>query len=515
MSFFVLLPVCIKGQTSKDVLESSYLDLDYQRKLFDVHFGKLASKYNLWKGNTWSDIGLYFNNTNRDYKAPQMYGSENSLSLGTESVQRIDSMGYTFYGKFSYKTDRFFDSKFNQVHSFPEYGNPFYLFTPLTGKWETQEYYLEGGAAKSIVENKLSLGVHIIYGGSFFNKTNDTRNKQTNSSISISPSITYGIGAANHVSLAFIYSRDKYKPMNSNHYAIPGDDPDYWLYLNQGLGTYYRPSLGYGLVSLNNSYGMNTEWYIAFSDDKNLTLNISADLSEDINRSVISKPSSDDPYIYGKYKLLKYNASINYSNSIGNGRLISVLKYQGISGNGHTFNEEQLSYQKSYNFSSRVVSFSTDYYNQNLFARKLSLSVDYDYTYGIDLNYGQKYSYSNVIPRFSIVFPSHSIFKGRMSYILDFYSNLNLDYFHDPVGARENIYTKEILSPTIAYETSNYVSVSPSINYSIRLTNKMLANFNFGVGLFKPLSVNYENLNTSLSTDVYNSSVFTAFKIIF
>lgn len=514
-SIACLAPLSLFSQESGEGDVSNYVERDYQNRNYTLHFDKIASAKNLWTGESWSAIALSAHQFHREFKTPQMFGSENSVMLQTESIQMIDSSGYAFYGKFYYKTDREFNSHFNQVHTIPSYGNPFYLFMPRKGKWETQEYFLEGAASKNIVKEKLFAGFHISYSGDLYNKVVDTRNKQTNMSVVLSPSLTYNFSEKDYLSLSFMYKRDKYKPLNSNKYQQPGDDPDYWLYMNQGMGTYDRPTIGYGLISETDTYEFAAQWHRRIDFDKYFTFTVSADLAQNMLNSTVSKPQSNETYIYGKYDYNVLKASVAYTSGFREGKLLGAIEYNQVSGKGNIYNEQQSVYQKSYSYKSRNATAFLAYYPKSAIINKIQFSLKYDYSYGLDLNYGQTYSYTNILPDISASFLSHKLFNGNVFYNLGGSFNYNLDNSHSPVGAFSNIYTKSILNPTLSYATSNYLSANSSIVFQTNVTKDILGEFEMGGSFLKPITLNYINSDTIVSLDDMNNSVYLIFKVIF
>lgn len=485
----------------------------YNTKNYMFHYSKVISAANLWEGPSWSVMDFSVNQQHREFKAPQMFGNGNSIRFETESLQKLDSAGYTFYGKFSYQTNRDFNSEYNQSYLIPDNGSPLYLFTPVKGKWETQEYYFKGGASKRI-NNRLFVGASMSYSGDLFNRIIDVRNKQKNLSIELSPSLSYLLNDNNAISLAFGYNRKKAEPSNTNYYPRPGDDRNYWIYINKGLGTYERINVGYGLYFLTSAFDLSALWSRKINNDR-LSFIFSYKSGNDIVQSKLNRPQTNTFYKLGKYSWSSFESDLVYTADIFGLKTINRLQFEMFEGLGYTHNDSQNQYQQSYKYTHNHISLASLLFPKTGFINFIDLKLDYYHKYALDFNYAQKYSYDNLLTNITLNVFNSSILWGKLSYQLSAIANVNLSYEHDPMSARTNIYTVNILNPTLSYNTMNYALVAPSIIWEKSIAGGYVFGFEVGGSIAKPITINYINSNTNLSTDSINNSVYFSFKFIF
>lgn len=486
----------------------------YNLGYYNLLFNNVISATNLWEGPSWSTIELSFNQVDREFKTPQMFGNGNYIQFETESIQKLDSLPFAFYGKFRYKTSRDFNSEFNQFYKIEDNGNPFYFFTPAKGKWETQEYFFKGGASIQLLKDKVFVGASMGYAGDLYNRIIDIRNRQTNLLIEISPSVTYKISQINSISLGFRYTRHKYEPIMSNYYQRPGDDRTYWLYLNKGMGTHERVNMGFGLYFLTNSYDLTGQWIGSVGDD---LMSVDFTYHSGIN-SVDSKnniPQTNDFYKLGKYELNRLNGRIGYKRDLFGFKSLNNLFFEKSNGSGFTHNDQQNQYQKSYSYSAIKAGLSSHIFPGSFLVNHFKVGLKIEDISGLDLNYGQKYSFINVVPELMINMLNHKFLKGYMSYGFTLNANLNLGFSHDPVGAKTSIYTTSILYPTLTYKTLDYLVAAPSVLWEKNLKNNYMIGFELGGSIAKPIKINYINTYTSTMLTDINNSVYIVFKFIF
>ncbi len=501
-----------------DVDKSSLMytiERDYQHSNFIQHFDKISSITNLWEGSLWSVMELTVNKYDTPFKTPYMFGNGNYISFLTESVQKIDSLGYAFYGKFMYKTNRDFDSEYNLFYKMPDNGNPIYLFVPVNGKWETQEYFFKGGISKELVKNRLYAGASMSYSGDLFNRIIDTRNRQTNLSIGLSPSITYALNQNNNISLALIYKREKYEPINSHYSQRPGDDQNYWLYLNKGMGTYERLNTGYGFYSITNKFDISLQWQKKYRQGNLLSAIFSIENGSNIFQSKVNIPETDDFFKLGKYNWNNLGGVISLTNKIFSKRAISSLSYKSTIGEAFTYNTQQNQYQRSYKYTGRFINGMSKVYVDRAVLKYLSFTLNLNIINAIDLNYGHKYSYTNVMPNISANLFSINFLKGMISSRISTGGNYNISFTHEPLSAASNIYTTGIAYPSLSYYTSDYVVISPSLIWEKIVNKRVLIGFEFGANALKPVKINYINTFTSISNDDSNRSLYLTLRVVF
>jgi hypothetical protein len=488
---------------------------EYSSSNYFLHFNRITSATHLWEGPIWSEMELTINQYNNPFKTPYMFRNGNSIEFSTESVQKIDSLGYAFYGKFSYKTNRDFDSDYNQFYKMPDYGNPIFLFVPVKGNWETQEYYFKGGISKEIVKRRLYVGASMSYNGNLFNRIIDTRNRQTDLSIHLSPSITYNLSNKNSLSLAFNYNRAKYEPLNSHYSQRPGDDSNYWLYLNKGLGTYERLNTGYGFYSIINNFDISTQWHKKYRQNNLFTATFSFENGSNIFQSKVNIPETNDFFKLGKYDWQNIGGQISISNKLFSKRALSSLSFKNIKGKAFTYNIQQSQYQNSYKYTGRSLSAMSKIFVDRSILNFCSLAFHINYVNAIDMNYGHRYSYTNIIPVLLANLFSVNFLKGEISSQITASGNYNYSFIHQPLSAISNIYTTGIAYPSLSYYTSNYFVLNPSIFWEKIVNNRVLFGLELGASVLKPLSINYINSYTTIGTDDMNKSLYLTLRVVF
>lgn len=407
------LSVIVAKSFEKEIMTSNRRIYYYNN--YFMHFGKIASSANLWNGPMWSLMELEVYQYDDRFKTPQMFGNGNYIGFSTESAQRVDSLGYAFYGKFMYKTGRDFDSEYNQVYKLPDFGNPIYLFLPIKGKWETQEYYFKGLMSKVLIKNRIFAGASMSYSGNLYNRVIDTRNRQTNLSIQLSPSITYRINSKNSLSVGMDYLRAKYEPLNSNYMQRPGDDPNYWLYLNKGMGTYERINLGYGFYSVSNSYEISAQWSRITGFKKLLSARISYMSGNNNFKSKTNIPQTNDFFKLGKYEWSRAGVELALTSKVFGLDNLSNISFSYLKGDAFTFNDQQSLFQRSYKYSEKLTKAITSFFVNNKVFNHISAGIAYENKGATDMNYGHRYSYHNIVPEVIFNTLSLKFLKGIIS----------------------------------------------------------------------------------------------------
>lgn len=479
--------VCTEDDNLKDYRYRSY---DYEE--FNSIYSFVPSTMNLWRGGSWSSINARYEFNERNFKSTQMFSREYLYGFDSESIQKIDSLDVTFYGKFLYNTTRAFDASYNLFYKHKNNGSPFYLFTPAKGNWQTQTYLVKGGASKSFFNRKLHVGVMLSYTGDMFNRVLDTRNSNIDLNTEVHPSLTYMFTPDHAFSFGVNYRRNKMEPRLSNYFPRPGDEENYWIYINKGMGTFEHVNTGYSVFSITHSLDYTANWHLKIDG-----LTLSADASYldggEEWQTKFSRPNTADLFEIAKYDWNRIIGRISLSSpaSRWNAGSVSSLEYEMLDGLGYTFNESAQLYQKAYSYNKIQIKFNSDLLFDRNMVNKLGVNFVFEVNDALDLNYGHKSSFTNLNSVLKIGAMKMPVLKGSLYVDLDFMHNLNLVNSHNPLSADSNIFTVNIHKPYLRYRTTDYIAISPVIVWEKRVSKNIAFGVELSGILLNPYNENY------------------------
>lgn len=498
----------------EELFAANYRDRNYNYDLFNSIYSSVPSAMNLWKGGSWSTMDVKYQYVEREFKSTQMFSRESAYTFVSESIQKIDTLDVIFYGQFMYQTSNSFDAKYNLYYRTKEVGSPFYFFVPANGNWQTQKYFVKGGVSKSILNKKMYVGASVSYSGDLFNRTIDIRNSKKELDIVIFPSLTYNISKKQSVSAGVNYSRNKKEPRLSSYFPRAGDDTNYWIYFNKGMGTYEHVNMGYSVSAISHSLDYILKW-VNDSDKYTLSADLSFSSGSEKWQSKFNKPDLAEFYDLTKYDLYQYSSKISLAIPFSSFSTLSSIKFFMMDGTGSTYNEPNQKYQDSYIYDRLNISLASNFLFFRDHANKIGVDVSYDVTDRLDLNYGQKTSISTLTTSLGVGLIKLPLLKGVLFLDLNLFNSLNLDSFHDPVSASSNIYTTGIIRSAFRYETSDYYAISPLINWEKLIKNKYYVGFELGYSYINPYKINYDIAGDNSFRNGSNNAINFSLKFVF
>ncbi|MFA7116475.1 MAG: DUF6850 family outer membrane beta-barrel protein [Bacteroidales bacterium] len=461
-------------------------DLNRDHSIFMQLYAPTPSLLKQWCFNEFSMVSFGYNVNKNDFHPVTLPSSRNNMTLSTENMLTLKG-GWHLFGRFTYINGSADNTEYNLHLDKPNNGSPVYYFTPISGDWDFQKYNFEAYISK-VLNDKWSMGATINYLGDLRFRTVDTRIDITELKMKLGPSISYKIANNQNINFSYVFNRRKGQPQINNKYQHTGNTTDYNIYINMGYGTYIKNAsiatqwvdmahqftLGWDNHTDNNIYNTSYTFTTGHEHWIRTTVDYQTDTGENISE-----------YNYTKHEI-KLNAIMKLENE---NRLINFINFSYLSG------ENKMSEHSVYTSSFKVTEItaqaqSTYFWSNTPWLNKAQLHFDLDHYNGQDQKYGQKFTYTNLDSWASISF-GHKIGKKNKKLNLNFAAGYkaNLSYEHNAFAASDNIFTSNIITSLIAYDTANLLHGQVSLDYFIPL-KKFNIQCSAKYGIYDAISTN-------------------------
>ena len=391
MLSFLLIVKSSKGQPIESLVGNPMPQRYFQINQFKERFKKVPSLIGLSNLHPYSLGSLNGYYSDGTLKSLQSYGNLEGLSLGIESLAPLENTNWVFYGELDYYNTQKKQVEANLSYFTQPFGSPYYFFQAVEGLWGHQYYKLAVDASNQ-VSDKISLGFHLQYNTDFLYRKNDTRNETVSLRIPIKLGISYQLLPTHTVSLAVGMEFAKADIMLNNRYTFSGQDDNYRIYFNTGMGSFLNgidtgaetkrktPELQLHYLIRGKSFDLSAQSMTRIGKENWVDKNVyRVDQPNEISSfNVINQELRFQSNIYFSRNYLALIASTNY-----------------VSGEGSYFNRVISRFQKNYN--NHIFSYELKallFYNKGLINQiGLGLSsynherTDTNYAYQLDNRY--------------------------------------------------------------------------------------------------------------------------------
>lgn len=445
-----------------------------------------------------------------EFKNLQLHDRNNFLELKTESILTLPAKKWRFYGEFCYRNGYSRGGEWNLSYNPSDIGSPYYFMQEKEGEWDFQTYTFRAVAAKTLPNDKVSLGIGISYNGILDFRKVDTRNESYRLGLLINPSITVELGSRHSVSAGLLFGRNKFEPEIYNKYQHGGETELYQIFFNQGLGTWdSNPSL---ITMLDNQQGGSISWGISANDYRvNVIYQLVKGL-EDWKLNSYSNQSTTSSN-YSKYEYIVNSLTANFRNHLPNGSVYAEITAKYYNGEGSPYNTGAARHLKNFTSSTGIANIALSYLPLGGYLKRGGIgSVLYSQRQK-DLNYDHTTSYANQRTTAWADFMFGNVNKMGLLVSLSGGYQSNISNLHTPKAAASNFYNTKIAIPSLAYLTSDYYITGVKLGSEFDLTKEYRLEVILNGEILKPTKINYGNASAkySLSDDFYNLNLSLLF----
>ncbi|MFO7844550.1 MAG: hypothetical protein R6V16_12135 [Bacteroidales bacterium] len=418
----------------------------------------------LWEYNDFSTISINGSLDQGSFKQVDEFDKNEQFSFKSESVQSFEENGWRFYGSFIFNTSNHEDANWNLGFEKSEIGNPFRLLIQRNGDFNVKQYGLNGIMNKKL-GNKFSLGVGIDYRGDLYFRLSDTRNEFYNLKLEFTGAVSYAIKESSNISLGVSYFYKKAAPDFINEFKTNG--PEYYLYINEGLGDFNKINLSQKFYFKNQ----NPKYYISyFSGDKNLfSLMYSAYIGEERwDYKITSTLTDTDKELY-KYEYFSNEIISSYLINEQHYKSFNSIELNYINGTGY---KNRGTFQKTYIYDglkidgrSELLRADSDLFylsSMNIYFEKMSKK---------DMIYAHQIDYTNIKAKLKTGYSFGINANNKLSIDIEGAYKHNLSYMHDVVSAGSKLYTLNLAYNEVAYHTANYYTIGGQLKWNKQLEN--------------------------------------------
>ena len=463
------------------LFDKGFIDNQFQ-KAYSLSPAHLSS----WNLGKWSNISSGYDYGKGNFRNPLKNNRFSSFVFSTESLTRTEDNKWVLYGLFRYS-----NGSADSIHANVSYheswnGSPYYHFINRPGNWKLQNYEFNVAVARQL-HKKVSLGARILYNGDLAFRQNDTRNNQTSLFSNAAFSGNYQVHPLHAISLGVEYKRVKAEPNLSNKYNATSTGPDYTRHINSGLGSQIRGvdfkvevndvALG-GFAQWQYKPGQNniSLFYRHFSGEENY-INKNLRVVNDENRVL--------NYTYNQHEGIASGLFL-----MGGGFLNSFVQFKQLRGNGNQYNNVSKTFLNNYTLTKTSASFSNTYYLPQAFLKKISLNMDFQSEERFDKAFGYTFSFMHFTPGVYLEF-QNTLRKNLLSWGAGANYQMTLDYLNDPKAAHDNLYTRWIANPLMAYLSTDYLSFPVHISARRVIRGNMLE-LRLAAEHFQPMAIPVE-----------------------
>jgi len=444
------------------------------------------------------------------YHAPQFFNKTNFLEVKTESILSFPDKKWRFYGEFGYKNGFSDGGEWNLFYNPTETGSPYYFMQGKPGKWAFQTYEFKTGIAKTLPNNKISLGLGINYAGILSFRSVDSRNENYRLDINITPSVTVKLNTTQTASLGLIFIRNKVEPQIYDKYQHGSETEFYQVFFNEGLGTWNsNPSQ---LSMGDNRYGAVAAWTHKTKAQSVSVIYEFATGKENWELNSYSNQSALSGNI-ARYSFLTNSLTASYNKNLAKGILDAKLVSKLIIGDGSPYRPSSLSFNKNYISTMNHTDFAVSFLPKSGHLKRGGIGLQMDSRRQKDLNYEHTISFVNQTSSAWLDFIFGDVHKGGLLLGLNGGYHSNLSYVHTPKGAVNNFYNTKIAIPAMAYLTSNYFIAGTKLGTEFDLNQNYHIEISLDGELCKPTRINYAESSAqfSISDSFYNIKLNLSF----
>ena len=469
--------------------DSTYLSIlnrtEYYSNLYNNSFSYAPSSVGNWNNDSFSFVTLNYTNTQGDFRDFQQFDSDGVVNISAQSVLELEG-GWHFFGKFDYTNGKAKNSYYNVSFKLPENGSPVYYFQEQPGIWNYQNYVFDGVAAKKIANDKLILGLGIIYNGDLAFRTVDTRNELYDFNIDLKSSITYNITKDYAITMGYVFRRKKLEPQINDKYSHAGDDA-YNLYLNYGLGSYKKNApwetrlldLGhYGVLNLDLDMG-----------GTRLLINYEGGFSkEDHSLRLINSLAASAPSYY-RYMYSRHRFSATAESNVGNALINTYIKGENTNGQGDLYEDSK--YWNNYQSGRTSLELGSNYYRSESLVRGFGIGVGYHSSQAEDMKYNQELKYSRANVQGAIELGSKLSKSVQLGLNMSGQYTHNLSANHNVGAAEGNLFTENIAVHQLMYNSTDFYDLTAQFEIA-HILKKSSQTFNYVItGTYrKPVKIN-------------------------
>lgn len=219
----------VQAQDSLSLYSNIENQLDQLRVLNKEYYRNPANMLNY--GNaSFSDIGLFFQNFNRENYLMQEGSSQQQFKLETTSYKTTKDKG-TLWGSASYRQVKTKDVRWNNNIDLERIA-PLVIADSVGGDQNLQNYHFKGGYAKTL--RRFSLASELEYTAGLSYKTQDPRPKNTTSYLNFKAGLSYLLTDRYRIGL----SAGLNKYLQSSQISFSSEIQRTPLYQMNGMGTY-------------------------------------------------------------------------------------------------------------------------------------------------------------------------------------------------------------------------------------------------------------------------------------
>ncbi len=418
----------------------------------------IPANLSLWENGDFSSISVKGLKDEGNFKTVDSFDKNEQFSFKTESVQSFKETGWRFYGNFTLNLSDHESADWNLGYERSEIGNPYRLLTQRNGDFNVKHYGLNGIVNKNL-GNKLSIGVGINYCGDLYFRQSDTRNEFYNLKMELSAAANYAISDDKYISLGISYFYKKATSEFSNEFKTSG--PEYYLYINEGLGDFNEITLDEHFYVKNQ----NPKYYISYFSGKQNKFSIaySAYLGNEHWDYKISSTLTDTEEELYKYEYFSNELISSYLINKENYKSFNLVEAKYIDGTGY---KNRGIFQKTYIYNGlnlKGVS-KLDRVNSNLFYLT-TLSIDFENISKKDMVYAQQIDYSNLETNIKTGYLIRVNANNKIALDIEGSYKHNLSYSHDVVSAGSKMYTLNLAYNEVAYHTTNYYTIGGELKW--------------------------------------------------
>lgn len=475
-----LAPVHAQDATaSAEPKSSSMQSLESDHEMYNHVYAPTPSLLKLWDREEYSTVQLGYDIEKLDFHSYTSPESTRQLTLESEAILSLEG-GWRFFGRFQYLNGSADETGYNLHLGRPDNGSPVHYFTPHPGDWNTQKYVFQAAASKTLGE-KWSIGATIDYIGDLRFRTVDMRNDITELKLRIGPSVSYAVNEKQHVSFGYIFNRRKGEPSISNKYPHQSDGIEYNVYINTGLGSYFK-NAEQQTDWLDMQHEVTLGWDCR-KDNAMLNANYTFATGEELweRKSYSTQGNSDEKLT--KHTYMKHMVNATYVKFLESGnRWETFADFTYLT--GETSMSETSVYTPSFEVTQAAANAQSAYFwKSHPWLQNAKLNLNWSMYEGTDQKYAQVYNINNLDTEASLCLGRPVGGDDRLlSLTVAAGYKMNLSYDHQTKAATSNLVTQNMVYSQLAYDAASLLHGGISLDYRIPMNKYTLqcgVNYNY------------------------------------
>ena len=448
------------------------------------------------------ESNLYYSGTTGQFKHPLVADKSNYGGFSTARYQRINN--WKMYGKFDISFGKDKDVH-NTTQINPLRLNPYIVVDSLAGDWNKQFYNVEGKISSPIVNEQYVFGLGIKYNVATGARQRDPRPLNTNNDITLTPSMTYLINEINAIGVNGLYNHyvEDFSLQNENTTTVHN------FYKLIGVGEYIGSTplfISSGALTRRyqgNQYGAAIQ-YVHKGEKKRLFAETFFNTNTENAIDGTTYPQKA-----GKHQFINYGINVE-----------SILERENnahhIHGSWSQYDIKNTEYHQYQNPTTKeYITLFAEQFNTNLVT---NATLDYSFInsknenpnwvlgFGLDYKgWDNKYALNKsqqTIDRltYKLDWKKYFNFENSSGLKIEFtpsYSKaIDSEFAYDEKSYSTNFVATNILYPTNAYLSADYMSISATVQYNFKKSAKN------DTQVYIKLSENYSK-QTSDNTSIY------------